>query len=70
MAEYAAYLHPHNFDYTQDYEVSQTMARYDKNADHVVDLQEYMGDKGKTSTLFLTDLAMYISRIGHSKIFP
>ncbi|XP_040199132.1 calumenin isoform X1 [Rana temporaria] len=42
--EFTAFLHPEEYDYMKDIVVLETMEDIDKNADGVIDLEEYIGD--------------------------
>ncbi len=44
--EFAAYLHPYNFDYMEDYELDRIMGEYDKDGNSFIDFEEYIGDAG------------------------
>lgn len=44
VAEYSAFLHPHNYDYMHAYEIDRTISDYDRNNDGVVSFNEYVGE--------------------------
>jgi len=44
VAEYAAFLHPQNYEYMHDLEVDNALVDYDKNRDGFVSFAEYLGE--------------------------
>jgi len=44
VAEYAAFLHPQNYEYMHDHEVDNALVDYDKNKDGFVSFAEYLGE--------------------------
>ena len=42
--EYAAFLHPHNYDFMHEHEIDRALADHDRNGDGFVTFDEYMGD--------------------------
>jgi len=44
VEEYAAFLHPQNYEYMHDLEIDNAVTDYDKNRDGVVSFAEYLGE--------------------------
>jgi Ca2+-binding EF-hand superfamily protein len=44
LEEYAAFLHPQNYDFMHSHEIDRTLTDYDKNGDGVVSFEEYLGE--------------------------
>jgi len=44
VTEYAAFLHPENYDYMHDSEIDNALVDYDKNGDEFVSFAEYLGE--------------------------
>jgi len=44
VTEYAAFLHPQNYDYMHDSEIDNALVDYDKNKDEFVSFAEYLGE--------------------------
>jgi len=44
VIEYAAFLHPQNYDYMHDHEIDNALVDYDKNRDGYVSFSEYLGE--------------------------
>jgi len=44
VIEYAAFLHPQNYEYMHDHEIDSALVDYDKNRDGVVSFAEYLGE--------------------------
>jgi len=42
VAEYAAFLHPENYEYMYDNEIDSALVDYDKNRDEFVSFAEYL----------------------------
>lgn len=42
--EYAAFLHPHNYDFMHKYEIERTLSEFDKNQDGFISFAEYLRD--------------------------
>lgn len=47
VTEYAAFLHPQNYDYMHDHEIDNALVDYDKNRDGFVSFAEYLGESAK-----------------------
>jgi len=54
VAEYAAFLHPQNYDYMHDHEIDNSLVDYDKNKDGFVSFAEYLGE-GKCCVCHVLD---------------
>jgi Ca2+-binding EF-hand superfamily protein len=52
LDEYAAFLHPHNYDFMHKYEIERTLAEYDNNQDGLISFTEYLREC-KKMLLFL-----------------
>lgn len=44
ITEYAAFLHPQNYNYMHDNEIDRALADYDKSRDGLVSFAEYLGE--------------------------
>lgn len=52
VAEYAAFLHPQNYDHMHDLEIDNALVDYDKNRDGFVSFAEYLGECTYTIHIF------------------
>jgi len=53
VSEYAAFLHPQNYDYMHDHEIDNALVDYDENRDGFVSFAEYLGECKFTVTFSL-----------------